>query len=451
MQISIIKYTDIQEARRFDAEYFRIQDIVKKIDLMSSAELKNISDWVTQGPNPIFSQNGISCLTGRNIATGKIIFKNSDIIDEEEYQKLKRFTLKNDDILITLKGAGSTGKIALFNSNTKSIFSRNIGLIRLEKNAEVMPRFLFTFLSSSVGQKIIDRGVTGGTGQLTLPTGFLKKIKIPILSQSFQLQTDKTVKEAHQKQFQSKRLYKEAEELLLKELGLLDYEVKHTLSFATTKKEIDQVKRYDAEYFQPKYEKIIEKIEKYKGGSVNLGDKNFAELRRGSLVPDKFYTQKKGLGYIRGADFSNGILSREKLVYINKNFEINSETLILENDIIFSLIGSVGASALVSEDFANYFISNNTGKISLKSDFSAIVLQVFLQSIAGQLQFEKEKMQTAQPKISTKEMNRFKIPLIKSSIQNQIAKRIQESHKLRKESKELLEKAKRKVEEEIEK
>jgi len=50
----------------------------------------------------------------------------------------------------------------------------------------------------------------------------------------------------------------------------------------------------------------------------------------------------------------------------------------------------------------------------------------------------------------TRSFEKFKIPLIKPKIQKQIAKKIQESHKLRKESKELLEEAKRKVEEEIE-
>jgi len=45
----------------------------------------------------------------------------------------------------------------------------------------------------------------------------------------------------------------------------------------------------------------------------------------------------------------------------------------------------------------------------------------------------------------------LQIPLIKPSIQKQIAEKIQESHRLRKESKELLDEAKRKVEEEIEK
>lgn len=49
------------------------------------------------------------------------------------------------------------------------------------------------------------------------------------------------------------------------------------------------------------------------------------------------------------------------------------------------------------------------------------------------------------------DFEKFKILLIKPQIQKQIAKKIQESHKLRKESKELLEEAKKKVEEEIEK
>lgn len=49
------------------------------------------------------------------------------------------------------------------------------------------------------------------------------------------------------------------------------------------------------------------------------------------------------------------------------------------------------------------------------------------------------------------DFEKFKIPFIKPQIQKQIVKKIQESHKLRKESKELLEEAKRKVEEKIEK
>ena len=48
------------------------------------------------------------------------------------------------------------------------------------------------------------------------------------------------------------------------------------------------------------------------------------------------------------------------------------------------------------------------------------------------------------------DFEKFKIPLIKPQIQKQITEKIKESHKLRKESKELLEEAKGRAEEEIE-
>ena len=113
----------------------------------------------------------------------------------------------------------------------------------------------------------------------------MKKFKIPILPQSFQLQIEQIVKSAHQKQTQSKKLYREAEELLLAELGLLDYQVKHSLWFTTTKNEVSEAHRYDSEYFQPKYAEIIKKIEKYDGGwdlvknTVKFKDKNHTPKR----------------------------------------------------------------------------------------------------------------------------------------------------------------------------
>ena len=46
---------------------------------------------------------------------------------------------------------------------------------------------------------------------------------------------------------------------LSEELGLVGYEPKHTLTFETGRKDVEDVGRFDPEYFQPKYEEIIEK------------------------------------------------------------------------------------------------------------------------------------------------------------------------------------------------
>lgn len=450
-EISIVNYSDIEEAGRIDAEFFRIQDIINLINKLPSIDLQSISSWITQGPNPKFSEVGIPCLTGRNISTGQLIFNNSDIVSEEEYQNLKRFRLEKNDILITLKGAGSTGKIVLYNSNKKSIFSRNIGLIRLRESERINPHFLFVFLSSNLGQKIIDRGVTGGTGQLTLPTGFLKKLRVPLLSKFFQTEIENMVKNSNEKQNQSKQLYKEAEQILLKELGLLNHKPKHQLTFSTTKKEVENAARFDAEYFQPKYEEIIEHVENYSGGFDFVG--NVGKFKNGSFIPDKHYVKYGKRAYIRIKELSfDSSLEKSSMVFIDDNFVEKNETKVNENDFIFATIGNtIGKVNLITCEFEGSFPSNNTSVFSLNNNIYPYFYETLFRSFIFQEQVQRIFTQTAQPKISNTQLEQIKIPLINQQIQKQIANKIQQSHKLRKESKELLEQAKTKVEKEIEK
>ncbi len=191
----------------------------------------------------------------------------------------------------------------------------------------------------------------------------------------------------------------------------------------------------DAEYFQPKYEEIIEAVKKYKGGFVTLGE--VAKTKRGSLIPDSFYNNQNGTPYIRGADFSSGFLSDDKLIYIDDSFSQKSETKIKKGDIIFALIGTVGSTALVDNNFNGAFISNNIGKITLKA-YNPTVLQVLLHSIIGKLYFEKEQTQTAQPKISDKDIHKFILPILENKIEKEIEQKYFESLNSKNLSKSLL-------------
>ena len=140
------------------------------------------------------------------------------------------------------------------------------------------------------------------------------------------------------------------------------------------------------------------------------------------------------------------MLTNDKLVFINSEFEYTNETQVYENDIVFSLIGSVGETALVTSEFAGAFISNNTGKIECRSSTFSVTLQVLLASIIGKLYFEKYKTQTAQPKISDKDLHNFVIPILSEEKQTEIQQKVVESFRLRKQAKDLLEHAKRAVE-----
>ncbi len=71
--------------------------------------------------------------------------------------------------------------------------------------------------------------------------------------------------------------------------------------------------------------------------------------------------------------------------------------------------------------------------------------------MVGRMQAEMNKSGLAQPYIYSKNLRKFKIPVLPKQIQQKIADLVQKSHQARKKAKELLMEAKSKVENLIEK
>ena len=78
------------------------------------------------------------------------------------------------------------------------------------------------------------------------------------------------------------------------------------------KSDIQEARRFDAEYFQPKYEKIIKKIENYKNGWDYVG--NIVHRKKGVEVGSEAY-QQNGMSFGRVTDCSiNGVESASKKI-----------------------------------------------------------------------------------------------------------------------------------------
>jgi len=75
----------------------------------------------------------------------------------------------------------------------------------------------------------------------------------------------------------------------LEELGLKDFEIKDDLSYIVNLSEVKSAHRADAEYFQPKYNRLIEKIKKY--GAAPLLDlaQSVAARFNPKSQPDKIF------------------------------------------------------------------------------------------------------------------------------------------------------------------
>ncbi|MBU0647512.1 restriction endonuclease subunit S [Patescibacteria group bacterium] len=457
-QISYIKYTDVLEARRYDAECFVVLSFLKnKYNLINSTDFsdKNYIEIIDgdRGKNypngDDFSSKGF-CLflntsnvlsDGFNLENGQFITKNKDGI-------LGGGKLKRNDIVFTTRG--TIGNIGIYNEFIEYQNLRiNSGMV-IFRLKNINPSFFFIFLLSPYFKNQI-KAYSSGSVQSQIPIQTIKKLKIPLFPQSFQLQIEQIVKSAHQKQTQSKKLYHEAEELLLAELGLLNYQVNHELTFSTTKKAIEQARRYDSEYFQPKYAEIIKKIENYAGGWDFAGE--MVKWKKGVEVGTDAYTET-GKDFVRVSDFtvfglseSNRKISDEAFEGLKKNYQPK------QGEILFTKDGTIGISYVLKEDIQGV-LSGAFLRLTLKEkyqDFEKECLSLIFSSILCKMQVEKLSGGALIAHLKPSDFETFKIPLIKPLIQKQIALKIQESHRLRKESKDLLEEAKRKVEEEIEK
>lgn len=453
-QISYIKYADVLEARRYDAEYFKPEylEIEKRIFKLNNKPIGKIisllTDYHANGSYQILSEH-VKLLDEKNYALmiRTVDFEtdnyetDSKYLSESSYNFLEKTKMFGGEIVINK--IGNAGRV-YFLQNLNRPVSLGMNQFMIRTNENMNNYFLYIYLISHYGKKLLERRITGAV-PLSIDKQSVKNVIVPILSQSFQLQIEQIVKSAHQKQTQSKQLYREAEQLLLAELGLLNYQVKHSLWFTTTKNEVSVAHRYDSEYFQPKYAEIIKKIEKYEGGwdlvknAINFKDKNYTpkeDQKYKYLALSNISSQ----GYIQNyqEEFGKDLPSRARR-------KINTSDLIIS-----SIEGSLSSCALVEKEFDNSICS--TGFFILNSEkINSETLLILFKSLVIQELLQRGSKGTILTAISKTELESIKIPLIKPEVQKQIAEKIQKSHKLRKESKELLEEAKRKVEEEIEK
>ena len=367
--------------------------------------------------------------------------KYCDLLSENDFETLK---LKKGDVLICRTNGNPkyVGKAAMVMEDADYAFASY--LFRIKTNSKIKPSVLVTYLNSKSGRREVEKYAIVSNQANFSPAKF-RQISIPEIPTDLQERIDNLFTNAWISYKESSEVRKEAEKLLLKEINLEGYVPSEENTSVRELAECLADNRFDAEYWEPRFDEVLQKIWK----SVSLGD--IAQIKRGSLISPEFYSEY-GVPYIRGADFSSLEIEDGNMTYVSPNFTRNNETIVSVGNILFPLVGSVGKTALVTKPYSGSYISNNLGKIALITQkFLPEYIQALFQSIVGQMQFERLQMQTAQPKISDSDMKKIKIPMLSIQQQKEIAKLMTISRSKKDEARVLLEKAKRAVEIFIEK
>lgn len=456
LEVSEIRYKDIiadDKGFRIDPEYYqqRYIELEKLLKSRNAQTLESISESIINfGAYSLTNQinyldEGVPFLNVGDIKENIINLSTAKLIDETLSKELLHKSLvKDGQVLLTIAGTIGNAAVA-YKLPPATNSNQAIANITLHKG--ISPFYISTFLNSDYGKSQTKRLIISNVQPNLLLTQ-VKQIQIILFSEDFQKQIEKTVKSAHAKLEQSKRLYAEAEETLLEELGLKNWRPpKESISVKSFGESFGKSGRLDAEFYQPKYDALLSAITK-KGKSYKIV-KDMAVFNARGTQP--VYVADGELQVINSKHILETRLDYDNFERTNNLYwDEEKGSRVFENDILIYTTGANVGRANVYLEKDKALASNHVNILRLNGE-NQIYVGFVLNSMIGRMQTEKFTTGSAQAELYTTDIERFTIPFVEPKQQKKIADLVIKSHLAVKESKRLLEMSRRAVESAIEK
>ena len=447
MQYSIVNYFEIDLGDRIDAEYFQptYLHIEEKLVENRAIPLRTFCSITGSAFYPaathLYAAGDLPFIRCVDCISYPIITSRQNALFEriprdfaDEHKNIKR--LSKGEIVITKVGTPCYASIV--HDLEEVALSRTV--LGLKTITNINPYYLVAFLRSKYGflQLLRERELTIQF-QLTFDrVGDVLIFKPADNKLENRISNCFVLHEAVKKQ--SEQLYSRAQTLLLSELGLTDWQSKHRLTFIKNYSDTEQAERLDAEYYQSKYEEIVHAIKSHSGGYDTL--ESLVELTEENFRP----ADKTEYKYIELANIADNGEITDCMIEQGQDLPSRARRKVTMGDVIVSSIeGSLDSIALIGEEYDQALCSTGFHVVNSQI-FNSETLLVLLKSIVGQLQLKKGCSGTILTAINKDEFGKVILPIIAKEKQIQIQHKILESFNLRKQSKRLLECAKRAVE-----
>tara|TARA_Y100000310_G_scaffold334999_1_gene416000 strand:- start:325 stop:1764 length:1440 start_codon:yes stop_codon:yes gene_type:complete len=453
LEISEIMFSELDHIKnRIDAEYYQknFLEIDSKIKAIGETNLIKIEaslDCSAFYPSITeyydFLGNGVPFLRVNEIKNGLVKLTESTAFLPQEILDRNTSTIAvgYPGDLIIAKGGNTLAKVGLITEqHQKYALSRDLILIRTNNLKEYNRYFLWLFLHSEYGQSLLWR-TASQTGQphLTLPS--INEINLPKFDLTFEELAEKLYKRSIYLNDESKRVYREAEHLLLKELNLEKFkpsqEPVNVKSFADS---FGTTGRLDAEYYQVKYEDYLKQVEDYTEGNDLIS--SLCHVKTDNYLP----TDNTEYKYIELSNIGTSGEITGSTIDFGENLPSRARRLVSKGDVIVSSIeGSLDSCALVSDEYNGALCSTGFYVLNSKKINSQSML-VLMKSELMQNILKQRCSGTILTAINKDEFLNISIPIVSPSIQEKIAELVNENFEFKTQSEHLLEVAKRAVE-----
>lgn len=450
MQCSSVSKSELNEELRIDSEYYSPENL-RKEDAVTNHKyelLGNLCDLIAGPFGSAVTTDRYDPDSEKRYIRGKdiqsfFLEKNDAVyVEQDLFNELSQFHLKEQDVLLTVVGM-KFGKVAIiYNEDLPAIFSCKSTLIR---NPRINIWYLLAYLACNVGYGLIRRGQRGAA-QPGINLFDIQTVPVPLFGADLEFQVERTIKESKITLERSIELFAEAQTLLLSELGLTDWQPKHQLTFINNYSDTEHAERIDAEYYQPKYDELLQLINQNSNYTKVISEIQIHNAR--GLQPK--YSRDGSLDVITSKHILENGLDVDNFDKTDTiNWNLQKKARVKKGSILTYTTGAnIGRTAIYQSE-KQALASNHVNILTIKEEDPNYVAFV-MNSLIGRLQTDRLSAGSAQAELYPQDIGNFIIPFIEKGKEIQIQQNVAKSFNLRKQSKHLLECAQRVVEMAIE-
>ena len=387
--------------------------------------------------------------------TGVAVFDtnaaSSHILTEESAQQEERISAKkigrSGDILIS-RLRSYLKQVAWIPEAINSAYLTTEFIVLRSREDNKSIAYLLPFLLSKPVQTILHWS-QDGSEHPRFKEGVLLSLNIPktVLHQANRLNA--FIRDAAYALERSLNFYSQAQSLLLSELGLDKIDLSPSLFYEARYSETVKARRMDAEYFQPKYARLLGLIEET-GQSMRLGDYLQQPPRRG-IQPE--YSEEGDIIVINSQHVGKNGVILDGNRKTDRSFleEKGRKGQVKQYDVLLNSTGYITIGrAQTLLDNVQAIVDSHITILRAKPPLDPVYLGVFLNAPVGFLQTERNWTgSSGQIELRKEAIADFRIWLAPERVQRQIREYVEKAHAARQESKRLIDKAVRLVEEAI--
>lgn len=459
---SEISHNQALVERRWDSEYYRPEYLAidRLLDRQKWQPWSRLGGQFIVGPfGSTFAVENFTPVGPYRYIRGKDVkpfFVQDDdnvYIPADHFHRLSQYTLKQGDLLVSV--VGTLGNVSVVPPEVlPAVFSCKSTAYR---SSGIDPYYLCAYLNCMIGSRYLLRKQRGAV-QTGLNLEDLKSIPIPRFPHEVEEKAAQRVRDAYQRLVVSRSLYASARRILEQELGLEKVDLSHRVGYEARLSDTLQARRWDGEFYKPKYQRLIDAVLRAKkvrvqtlvpvGRLISFLTNGHTPLRHDLGVGEVPFLTAEHV-----SDFRVDIGADKRILRRHHESEL-ARTALRNGDILVTIKGKVGNCAIVRDcpDAAN--INQDVALIRLRNGIHPYFFAAWFNSFMGKQLVEQRSTGGINPFLGLGNLRGMRFPVLDPRehrrIGNLVEATVDKAYAAARQASGLLEQAKRHVEELIE-